>query len=621
MRSNRLLKIGFFVADAIRTFDYEKYVLRMPEPALLNMLRFLRLPDLETLKTACPELSELIDIQLRHLDDEFPHRPYYQFDRGAPPEDVDDDEKMMCDRQNVSMTYFPGDQCVYMFGGETLEQMDGGPRATFNDLWRLETGTMKWSRVVIRGAPYPSPKCQASFVTWGDQLVLYGGRAYRHDGRDVFFSELHFFDIASSTWRRGAESASDHQTPMAGHSAIITDNFMIMYGGWSQTPDTMARLTAMNLRTEEFKIIDMMHSTEFEDLVVPPRPPVVFPKFDWRKTKLVLIREGLILLTGELQPGDYGSSVLIEYDPQDDLISDEYQMWEWKTIPTTGRWWRPREGAELHRDAPQWLLPRGNANCSMPNFEFHQIADVRNSTKIRLVSLGRLKNEHSVPRPCISDKYDATQLHYREFVRHLTRHLETEFQKRTDPNVPTSSATDLKTCAVFKFLNMHCKIENCFVNGNGKPKPAKVRLRITMRKNKKVPKLDDFDRWELRQSILAAVNQLQSKYYDISHMDQLVARVPNRNSVVKRLSIFVAEIDRNIDLEDFQELVWHPQPMQFPSPAETREFALIGANHDIIMHSGIVTFNQSMRRMGQTNLLTPVASTKNHMAPNCCAFS
>uniref|UniRef100_A0A1I7UK20 F-box domain-containing protein n=1 Tax=Caenorhabditis tropicalis TaxID=1561998 RepID=A0A1I7UK20_9PELO len=130
-------------------FDYEKYILHIPEPVLLRMLRFLRYPDLINLKTACPELEDYCNLHIRLLDQEFPRRPFFQFERCAPERDIEEDDniEIMSERQNVSMVYYPGNRSVYLFGGEVLDTNDDLPAATFNDMWRLDTATMKWSRL------------------------------------------------------------------------------------------------------------------------------------------------------------------------------------------------------------------------------------------------------------------------------------------------------------------------------------------------------------------------------------------------------------------------------------------------------------------------------------------
>ncbi|EGT47836.1 hypothetical protein CAEBREN_12590 [Caenorhabditis brenneri] len=598
-------------------FDYEKYILKLHEPILLKILRFLRLPDLINLRSTCPELRDYCDLNIRLLDQEFRSRPFFQCERCAPDKDVEEEDsiEIMSGRQNASMTYYSKNQSAYLFGGETLGSNEDGPAAAFNDLWRLDTCTMKWNRIIISSAPYPSPKCDASLIAWKNKLILYGGRASTHNGQDTFYSEVHFFDIQSCAWEY---ISTDGALKVGGHSALATKNFMITYGQFETSRGSSVRFSVLDLRTRVFSMatFDGKSLSEITD----------FPRFDRRKSKLVLIREGLALLTGEVRNGDYGSSVLVEFNPLNPI--SEPHDWRWKRIETVGRWWRPKNpppqpAAELifeeeEQDPPP---PPVRRNSALPNFEFYQIADIRNSTRVRLVSLGKLKNEFDSNRIQITENYEAVQMLYRDFCRQLHCHLETEFQRRNNFNSSEENQNPHENiCAVFKYLNIICRIDNCFMQPNSASqnsnlrthKPSnrfKIHIQLgNVHSNPNAPNFDDFDKWELRASIRATVNQLHSKYYNIGRMDQLAPRIPMRNSALKRLSIYVSEIDCDVNFEKFEKLQWFSQPLLYPSPVETHGYCLIGAHHEVIMHAGVVKFNERMKRMGQTTLLSPVSN-------------
>uniref|UniRef100_A0A1I7UK14 Fmp27_GFWDK domain-containing protein n=2 Tax=Caenorhabditis tropicalis TaxID=1561998 RepID=A0A1I7UK14_9PELO len=360
---------------------------------------------------------------------------------------------------------------------------------------------------------------------------------------------------------------------------------MIVFGECVSFDEYDTMFLVLNVETRIFNTVsfDGLLLEEVED----------FPEFDVKKTKLVLIREGLLLLTGELEPGNYGSSVLIEFNPEL-FIRTEPLPWRWKLVETIGRWWRPKNQVNEDEDVE---------NCALPNFNFYQIADVRNSGIVRLVSMGKIRTADQTNRSPITEKYKAVQALYREFCRQLKCHLETEFQRRYVE----------KSCAVFQYQNIKCRIDGCFIRGPIKRSRNAHRFKVSVKigsaySNPNMPNFDDFDKWELRVSIRAVVNQLHSKYYNIGRMDQLAPRVPMRNSTLKRLSVYVADIDSNVAFENFNELRWTCQPTQYQAPVETREFALVGAHHDVIMHAGTVRFNETMRRMGQTTLMTPIAN-------------
>ncbi|CAD1857023.1 DUF295 domain-containing protein [Caenorhabditis elegans] len=383
---------------------------------------------------------------------------------------------------------------------------------------------------------------------------------------------------------------------------------MFVYGGWPfihnelhlETPLRVERLQILDIRHETWKTVQLEKWN--------PADPAPFPRFHTRKTKLILIRDGLLLITGELIPQDYGSSVLLQYDVTNPLND----TWRWKSIPTIGRWWGRKF---LQMEVRGEAVFRLNPECSMPNIEFHQIADVRNEKMIRLVSLGRLRSECApLVRATFAEEYDAVQSGYRDFARQLKCHLEMEYKRRID-----TSSND--TCAIFKYLNLVCKIGGCFVRGKTPSTPTTsshansqrfhIHVRSIPRRGQndepKMPRFDDVDLWELRCTIRAVLNQLHSKYYNTSRMDYLAPRVPMRNSALKRLSVYVAEVPCHVEFEEFDELRWTPQAEQYPSPVDTDGYFLVGSHHDVIMHSGRVRYPGTLEKMGQTILLTPIA--------------
>eukprot|EP00081_Caenorhabditis_elegans_P017116 NP_497184.3 Uncharacterized protein CELE_Y50D7A.1 [Caenorhabditis elegans] len=521
--------------DRIAEFGYEKYFLRLPEPALNKVLRYLRYPDLQTLKSICPELTDLCDLHVKLMDhSEFYTHPKFQFERCSPDDEEEEvvagrirsprtssssgqldkvadefvvkDVEIMSERQNACATYFEPTRSLYLFGGEAIDGDEHTPGAVFNDLWRLDTATLKWSRVIISSAPYPSAMCYASLVTWGTQLILFGGNDNRR--RCPFANvppELHYFDTSTSTWRY--VPATGNSPSSIGHSAVVSGDYMFVYGGWPfihnelhlETPLRVERLQILDIRHETWKTVQLEKWN--------PADPAPFPRFHTRKTKLILIRDGLLLITGELIPQDYGSSVLLQYDVTNPLND----TWRWKSIPTIGRWWGRKF---LQMEVRGEAVFRLNPECSMPNIEFHQIADVRNEKMIRLVSLGRLRSECApLVRATFAEEYDAVQSGYRDFARQLKCHLEMEYKRRID-----TSSND--TCAIFKYLNLVCKIGGCFVRGKTPSTPTTsshansqrfhIHVRSIPRRGQndepKMPRFDDVDLWELRCTIRATQN-------------------------------------------------------------------------------------------------------------------
>ncbi|XP_046362016.1 F-box only protein 42-like [Haliotis rufescens] len=120
------------------------------------------------------------------------------------------------------------DKSLYVFGGCT------STNTTFNDLWRFDLATRQWIRPLAMGT-YPSPKACASMVVYKDNLVLFGGWShptpYPLHQAARFFSELHMYNPVSNRWCHVTSLSRPLPKPIAGHSASVVKDVMIVFGG------------------------------------------------------------------------------------------------------------------------------------------------------------------------------------------------------------------------------------------------------------------------------------------------------------------------------------------------------------------------------------------------------
>ncbi|PNF33809.1 hypothetical protein B7P43_G10013 [Cryptotermes secundus] len=119
---------------------------------------------------------------------------------------------------------------MYIFGGCTSTS------TTFNDMWRLDLNKRQWVRPLTMGT-YPSPKACASLVCYKEALILFGGwthpSPYPLHQAWRLFNELHVYGIVSNRWT----CINTQTTPpaMAGHSATVQGEWMVVFGGLQKT--------------------------------------------------------------------------------------------------------------------------------------------------------------------------------------------------------------------------------------------------------------------------------------------------------------------------------------------------------------------------------------------------
>lgn len=145
---------------------------------------------------------------------------------------------------------------MFVFGGGSSSD------TTFNDLWRFDLTHMRWSRPLATGT-YPSPKGSASMVAWQDKLVLFGGWRYPslHPPYQPWclFDELHYYDLAKDRWL--VRNYLPCPPPMAGHSATVHGNRMIVFGGYQIKDD-------VNVNSNDTWVLDLDEQRWWQPLFV-----------------------------------------------------------------------------------------------------------------------------------------------------------------------------------------------------------------------------------------------------------------------------------------------------------------------------------------------------------------
>ncbi|XP_016968043.1 F-box only protein 42 [Drosophila biarmipes] len=148
------------------------------------------------------------------------------------------------------------DNSMYVFGGGSSSD------TTFNDLWRFDLTHMRWARPVATGT-YPSPKGSASMVAWRDQLVLFGGWRYPslHPPYQPWclFDELHYYDLGKNRWL--LRNSLSCPPPMAGHSATVHGDRMVIFGGYQIKDD-------VNVNSNDTWVLDLPEQRWWQPLFV-----------------------------------------------------------------------------------------------------------------------------------------------------------------------------------------------------------------------------------------------------------------------------------------------------------------------------------------------------------------
>eukprot|EP00743_Colponemidia_sp_Colp-15_P003284 GILK01003546.1.p1 GENE.GILK01003546.1~~GILK01003546.1.p1 ORF type:complete len:312 (-),score=35.40 GILK01003546.1:194-1129(-) len=129
---------------------------------------------------------------------------------------------------------------IYYFGGANRSGM-------LNDIHELtvDETTGSWTNIAAVGEV---PKLSgATAVTYGDLIVVFGGKDYE---RDLDFNEVHTFHPGDNKWERGVAKGREPK-PRNSHSAVLHQQRMIVFGG-ANSSGPMEDVQSLNLESMEW---------------------------------------------------------------------------------------------------------------------------------------------------------------------------------------------------------------------------------------------------------------------------------------------------------------------------------------------------------------------------------
>uniref|UniRef100_A0A1I7XK13 Kelch motif family protein n=1 Tax=Heterorhabditis bacteriophora TaxID=37862 RepID=A0A1I7XK13_HETBA len=470
------------------------------------------------------------------------------------------EEEHMAARRLHSMVYHEGENAMYAFGGEALDwraPSEGSENASFNDMWKLDLVSLKWSRVVVKSSPYPLPKFMASLVVYKwwfkDELLLYGGyRPLPRPSNALNLNEIHLFNTKTKSYR---QLATLNDGPhLAGHASAIHGDLFIVHGGLVSTYEVNFGFFVLDMRTKRW--------------FTPPLP--AFPtvrhihddSVNWPRALqsvvicMIAVRNGAPILL----------SMLIAFVFLEDLFKLHYL-------------------------------------CSLVLFRY-----------VRDVLETEMKRREQVRRYCREDEEDLPLRVSDAFF--LPVYIDFESILWGNNNESEEVDHDGIKCNINNCYLSPENIQACKQARFG-AKPRTIdQVTISLLVDPLSPSqislpLDEVDVAEMRVRLRTMINQLHMKFYSTRPDVLLSPNLPSRNSSFRRLTVFTADISNSEDFNpmDLEFIEWIPQSVQYGGPPETQKYCLVAGRGEVIVHGGSVHFGENMGMMGYTYLMTPVANS------------
>lgn len=218
-------------------------------------------------------------------------------------------------RFSHSSVFHPNSNSIYIFGGASSTV------TTFNDLWRYDLSKRKFLRPLAMGS-YPSPKACSSLVCFHDKLILFGGwrRAPTHPPYQpcALFDELHMYDIDKSGW-----ALYNFQGPpaMAGHSASIHNNCMIVFGGLHKSNES-------HVSSNDVWVLDLVTYIWFKPKLNSPKPSPRYGHF-----QISVDENNILILGGCGGPNNMFSDAWLL------TLGSKTNVWKWTPIIIKNKEW------------------------------------------------------------------------------------------------------------------------------------------------------------------------------------------------------------------------------------------------------------------------------------------
>jgi len=139
---------------------------------------------------------------------------------------------------------------LYVFGGR-----DG--RTYYADLYSFSFSTRVWSKVDTRGS-LVKRRYRHTAVVYERKMYIFGGEF----GSECCYNDLYCFDFETNTWSE-VQANGDIPEPRSGHSAVMNNGKMYVFGGRNQDPHYFADIHQFDFATKTWTKVP----------VVGPTPP------------------------------------------------------------------------------------------------------------------------------------------------------------------------------------------------------------------------------------------------------------------------------------------------------------------------------------------------------------
>ncbi|TIB19622.1 hypothetical protein E3P89_03802 [Wallemia ichthyophaga] len=143
---------------------------------------------------------------------------------------------------------------LYLIGGRKVTE-----RVMTNNVYKLDLHTLRWNLIQFDdSSQIPSERYFHSVDLWNDNLVLFGGMAYKDNDELAVLDDVFFLNLKSLSWIKIDTSLSPSYTksngpmPRYAHLSSISGDCLIIAGGQGKDNQYIQEIAILDLRSTQW---------------------------------------------------------------------------------------------------------------------------------------------------------------------------------------------------------------------------------------------------------------------------------------------------------------------------------------------------------------------------------